>query len=95
MNETIDTISEELWEQLRELLEEKLTEFGVTEDREAWTKTEVSTKLIMKLENDYLTESQFVPSCPKRQEKFYGKLLRNYYYEKITQQNNHPTCPST
>lgn len=57
MNETIDTISEELWEQLRELLEEKLTEFGVTQDREEWTKTEVSTKLIMKLENDYLTES--------------------------------------
>ena len=57
MNETIDTISEELWEQLRELLEEKLAEFGVTQDREAWTKTEVSTKLIMKLENDYLTES--------------------------------------
>lgn len=57
MKETIDTISEELWEQIRELLEEKLTEFGVTQDREEWTKTEVSTKLIMKLENDYLTES--------------------------------------
>lgn len=57
MKETIDTISEELWEQIRELLEEKLAEFGVTEDREEWTKTEVSTKLIMKLENDYLTES--------------------------------------
>jgi len=57
MKETIDTISEELWEEIRELLEEKLLEFGITKEREEWTKAEVSSKLIMKFENDYLTES--------------------------------------
>jgi len=53
MKETIDTISDELWEQIRELLEEKLIEFGVTEEREEWAKSAVWSKLIMKLENDY------------------------------------------
>lgn len=57
MKETIDTISEELWEEIRELLEEKLLEFGITKESEDWTKAEVSSKLIMKFENDYLVES--------------------------------------
>tara|TARA_A200000159_G_scaffold112849_1_gene105920 strand:- start:420 stop:593 length:174 start_codon:yes stop_codon:yes gene_type:complete len=57
MKETIDTISEELWQEIKELLQEKLVEFGVDETREEWTKAEVSSKLIVKLENDYLIES--------------------------------------
>ena len=57
MNETIDTISEELWQEIKELLDEKLAEFGIDETREDWTKAEVSSKLIVRLENDYLIES--------------------------------------
>lgn len=57
MNETIDTISEELWQEIKELLDEKLAEFGIDETREEWTKAEVSSKLIVRLENDYLIES--------------------------------------
>jgi hypothetical protein len=57
MNETIDTISEELWQEIKELLDEKLAEFGIDETREEWTKAEVSSKLIIRLENDYLIES--------------------------------------
>ncbi len=57
MNDTIDEISEELWQQIVELLENKLLEFGVTEEREEWTKAEVSSKLLTKLENDLLIES--------------------------------------
>lgn len=57
MKETIDTISEELWQEIKELLDEKLVEFGIDETREEWTKAEVSSKLIVKLENDYLIES--------------------------------------
>mgnify|MGYP007000347736 len=38
MKETIDTISEELWQEIKELLQEKLVEFGVDETREEWTK---------------------------------------------------------
>lgn len=57
MNETIESISDELWEELKELLEEKMLEFGIGEDREEWTRSEVSNNLIIKLENDYLIES--------------------------------------
>jgi len=57
MKETIESISEELWEEIKELLQEKLLEFGVDETREEWTKAEVSSKLIRRLENDYLIES--------------------------------------
>tara|TARA_Y100000114_G_scaffold68824_1_gene63060 strand:- start:285 stop:458 length:174 start_codon:yes stop_codon:yes gene_type:complete len=57
MKETIEAISDELWEEIRELLEEKLLEFGISEEREEWTKSEVSSKLIVKLENDFLIES--------------------------------------
>ena len=57
MKETIDAISDELWAEIRELLEEKLLEFGISADREEWTKSEVSSKLIVKFENDFLIES--------------------------------------
>lgn len=57
MKETIESISEELWEEIKELLQEKLLEFGIDETREEWTKAEVSSKLIRRLENDYLIES--------------------------------------
>ncbi len=57
MRETIDSISEEVWEHLKEILEEKMLEFGVETEREKWTRSEVSNKLITLLENDYLIES--------------------------------------
>jgi len=57
MKETIDSISDEMWEHIKELFEEKMLEFGIEEGRERWTRSEVSTKLIMKLEDDYLDES--------------------------------------
>jgi hypothetical protein len=57
MNETIESISEELWEQIKELLEEKMLEFGVDEEKENWTRSEVSNKLITKLENDLLIDN--------------------------------------
>lgn len=57
MKETIDSISDEMWEYIKELFEEKMLEFGVEEEREKWTRAEISTKLIMKLEDDYLDES--------------------------------------
>tara|TARA_B100001564_G_C20647547_1_gene675134 strand:+ start:1310 stop:1483 length:174 start_codon:yes stop_codon:yes gene_type:complete len=57
MRETIDSISEEVWEHLKEILEEKMLEFGVETEREQWTRSEVSNKLITLLENDYLIES--------------------------------------
>jgi len=57
MKETIDTISEELWQEIKELLEDKLIQFGIDESREKWTKAEVSNKIILRLENDYLIES--------------------------------------
>jgi uncharacterized protein YllA (UPF0747 family) len=57
MKETIDSISDEMWEYIKQLFEEKMLEFGVEEEREKWTRAEVSTKLIMKLEDDYLDES--------------------------------------
>lgn len=56
MNETIESISEELWEQIKELLEEKMLEFGIDEEREDWTRSEVSNKLIVRLENDFLID---------------------------------------
>lgn len=56
MNETIESISEELWEQIKELLEEKIVEFGIDKSREEWTKAEVSSKIIVRLEDDYLIE---------------------------------------
>ena len=57
MKETIDSISDEMWEYIKQLFEEKMLEFGVETEREKWTRAEVSTKLIMKLEDDYLDES--------------------------------------
>ena len=57
MKETIDSISDEMWEYIKELFEEKMLEFGVETEREKWTRAEVSTKLIMKLEDDYLDEN--------------------------------------
>ncbi len=57
MNETIESISEELWEQIKELLEEKMLEFGIDEEREDWTRSEVSNKLIVRLENDFLIDN--------------------------------------
>tara|TARA_B100001564_G_C20217936_1_gene480322 strand:+ start:229 stop:402 length:174 start_codon:yes stop_codon:yes gene_type:complete len=57
MKETIDSISDEMWEYIKQLFEEKMLEFGVEEEREKWTRAEISTKLIMKLEDDYLDES--------------------------------------
>ena len=57
MNETIESISEELWEQIKELLEEKMLELGVDEGRENWTRSEVSNKLITKLENNLLIDN--------------------------------------
>ena len=56
MNETIESISEELWEQIKELIEEKMLEFGIDEEREDWTRSEVSNKLIVRLENDFLID---------------------------------------
>ena len=56
MNETIESISEELWEQIKELLEEKIVEFGIDKSREEWTKAEISSKIIVRLEDDYLIE---------------------------------------
>lgn len=57
MKETVEAISEELWEQLKELLEDKLAEFGIDESSEDWAKAEVSSKIIVRLENKYLIES--------------------------------------
>ena len=57
MKETIDSISDEMWEYIKELFEEKMLEFCVETEREKWTRAEVSTKLIMKLEDDYLDEN--------------------------------------
>lgn len=57
MKETVETISEELWEQLKEMLEDKLAEFGIDEVSEEWAKAEVSSKIIVRLENKYLIES--------------------------------------
>lgn len=57
MNETIESISEELWEQIKELLEEKMLEFGIDEEKENWTRSEVSSKLIIRLENDFLIDN--------------------------------------
>ncbi len=56
MKDTIDDISEEVWEHLKEILEEKMLEFGIDREREDWTRSEVSSKLIVHLENDYLIE---------------------------------------
>lgn len=56
MNETIEDISEEVWEYLKEILEEKMLEFGIDREKKEWTRSEVSSKLIVHLENDYLIE---------------------------------------
>lgn len=56
MNDTIEDISEEVWEYLKEVLEEKMLEFGIDGEKEEWTRSEVSSKLIVRLENDYLIE---------------------------------------
>lgn len=56
MNETIEDISEEVWEYLKEILEEKMLEFGIDREKKDWTRSEVSSKLIVHLENDYLIE---------------------------------------
>lgn len=57
MKETIDSISDEMLEYIKQLFEEKMLEFGVDEDREEWTRSEVTAKLIMRLEDDYIIES--------------------------------------
>lgn len=57
MDDTIEEISEELLDEIRGLLELKLAEFGVSEERQEWTKVEVSSKLITMLENNLITES--------------------------------------
>lgn len=57
MKETVEAISEELWEEIKELLEDKLAEFGVDDTREEWTKAEVSSRIIALLENKYIIES--------------------------------------
>lgn len=56
MNDTIEDISDEVWEYLKEVLEEKMLEFGIDREKEEWTRSEVSSKLIVRLENDYLIE---------------------------------------
>lgn len=57
MKETIDSISDEMLEYIKQLFEEKMLEFGVEEGREEWTRSEVTAKLIMRLEDDYIIES--------------------------------------
>ena len=57
MKETIDSISDEMLEYIKQLFEEKMLEYGVEEVREDWTRSEVTAQLIMKLEDDYIIES--------------------------------------
>ena len=57
MKETIDSISDEMLEYIKQLFEEKMLEYGVEEVREEWTRSEVTAQLIMKLEDDYSIES--------------------------------------
>lgn len=57
MKETIDSISDEMLEYIKQLFEEKMLEYGVDEVREEWTRSEVTAQLIMKLEDDYIIES--------------------------------------
>ena len=57
MKETIDSISDEMLEYIKQLFEEKMLEYGVEELREEWTRSEVTAQLIMKLEDDYIIES--------------------------------------
>tara|TARA_A200000113_G_C8871499_1_gene356877 strand:- start:5395 stop:5568 length:174 start_codon:yes stop_codon:yes gene_type:complete len=57
MKETIDSISDEMLEYIKQLFEEKMLEYGVEEVREEWTRSEVTAQLIMKLEDDYIIES--------------------------------------
>ena len=49
MKETIDSISDEMLEYIKQLFEEKMLEYGVEEVREEWTRSEVTAQLIMKL----------------------------------------------
>lgn len=57
MKETIDSISDEMLEYIKQLFEEKMLEYGVEEQREEWTRSEITAQLIMKLEDDYIIES--------------------------------------
>lgn len=56
MKDTIDEISEELWSQIIEVIETKLSEFGVPYDREDIVKSEVANNIVNKLENNLIVE---------------------------------------
>ncbi len=56
MKDTIDEISEELWVQIMEAIEIKLSEFGIPYDREAVIKAEVASNIVTKLENNLIVE---------------------------------------
>ena len=57
MQDTIDEISEELWQQIVEALEIKFAEFGVPYERETLVRDAVANQIITKLENDLIVES--------------------------------------
>ena len=57
MKDTIDEISEELWVQIMEAIEAKLSEFGIPCDREDIIKAEVANNIVIKLENNLIIES--------------------------------------
>ena len=56
MKDAIDEISEELWAQIVEAIEIKLSEFGIPYDREAIIKAEVANNIVTKLENNLIIE---------------------------------------
>jgi hypothetical protein len=57
MQDTIDEISEELWQQILEAIDTKFLEFGVPVEREELFRDALATKIITKLENDLIVES--------------------------------------
>lgn len=57
MQDTIDEISEELWQQILETIDTKFLEFGVPVEREELFRDALATKIITKLENDLIVES--------------------------------------
>jgi len=57
MKDTIDEISEELWQQIIEAIDLKFLEFGVPIEKEDSVRVEVASRIVTKLENNLIVES--------------------------------------
>ncbi len=57
MKDTIDEISEELWQQIVEAIEMKFLEFGIPSEREVSVRVEVASRIVTKLENNLIVEN--------------------------------------